>query len=252
MRILVVASVISFFGTAAFAQSKVDQVPALAPAAEIPLGPTPSDDVRDQPPAARPPPEFVPEPKEPDSHLVVAGPVQDTISHRLLLSAGTGYTSAFGYLDSRTSLSNRLSGGAELFLNVGYGVTRYVEIELDASYAFLGSASECQSCSGKVYEAVGAIRYHLVQGVRFDPWVRTGLGLSAFQLKENQQTSNFLGLHWLELSIGGDWYFGHNFGFGPLLAMSLASYFDHPAGSNPSVAASWLAGINLTFDSAGK
>ena len=252
MRTLVVLLVISFVSNTALAQSKVDQVPASSSATDVPLSPSPSDEVGNQPPAAHPLPEFVPEPKEPDSHLVPAGPADDTISRRLLLSVGTGYTSFFGHLDSRTSVPSRLSGGGQFFVDIGYGVSRYVELELDGSYAFLGNAAECSSCRGKVYEAVGAIRYHLVQGVRFDPWVRTGLGLSAFQLEQNQRTSHYLGLHWLELSLGGDWYFGRNFGFGPLLAISLASYLDHPSDSSTSVAARWLAGVNLTFDSVGK
>ena len=184
--------------------------------------------------------------------MLLAGPADDTISHRLLLSAGTGYTGMVGQLDSRTSLANRLAGGINVFLDVGYGVTRNVEIELNTSYASLGNAVECPSCTGKAYEAVAALRYHLVQGVRFDPWVRTGIGLSAFKLSENQTSATYLGLHWLELTLGGDWYFSRNFGIGPLLSMSFASYFDHPADSKVSIAAKWLAGVNLAFDSTGK
>jgi hypothetical protein len=149
-------------------------------------------------------------------------------------------------------LPDNLSGGVYAALNIGYGVTRNVEVALNATYASFGSATACPACTGRLYDVVGSIRYHLVQGVRFDPWVRTGLGLSDLQLRRRQQDSTYLGLHWLELTIGGDWYFSHNFAFGPLLSMSFATYFDHPTDRSPSVAGRWLAGINLAFDTVGK
>jgi hypothetical protein len=252
MRAFVVFSAVAFVAGPAFAQSRADQLPAPSPAPGIPIYPQPSEDTRDQPPVARPAAELIPQAKEPESRLVPAEPATDTISSRLLLSLDLGYTSTFGYLDSQTHLPSHLSGGIYTALDIGYGITRYVEVGLNATYASFGSATECPACTGKAYDVVGTIRYHLVQGVKFDPWVRTGLGFSAFQFKQGQQDSRYLGLHWLELTVGGDWYFGRNFGFGPLLSMSLASYLDHPTNRNPSVAARWLAGMNLAFDSLGK
>ncbi len=173
-------------------------------------------------------PEIVGQPLEPSSRLVQTGTTEDTLTRHFLVSIGAGYNIVFGYLDSQTLLQNRVSTGFGFLLDVGYGITRYVEVGLNANYATFGNATECPNCKAQSFDAIGALRYHLVQGVRFDPWLRTGLGLSAFQLHENQASQTYVGLHWFELSIGGDWYFSRNFGIGPLLCISLSSYFDHP------------------------
>jgi hypothetical protein len=252
MRYVAVLSAILTTSTFGYAQSRVDRVPEPALDPTIPLAPSPSDEIRDQPPTARAKPEIVDQAPEPASKLVVAGQADDTISRHFIISIGAGYAPAFGHLDSQTSLSNRVSGGGGYFLDVGYGVTRYVELELHSAFSIYGSATECPSCDGKSFDEVASLRYHLVQGVKFDPWLRTGLGVSTFQLHELQHSQTYVGLRWFELSIGGDWYFTRNLGVGPLIGLSLSSYLDHPAGAKASVSGTGFFGINVSFDSSGK
>ncbi len=252
MRCLAVFSAILVTSTFGYAQSRVDHVPDPATEPTIPLTPSPSDEIRDQPPVGHAKPEIVDPPPEPSSKLVGTGPANDTITHHILVSIGAGYAPMFGHLDSRTPVRNHVSGGADYFLDVGYGLTRYVELELHSSFSLYGSAMECPSCDAKSFDELVSLRYHLVQGVKFDPWLRTGLGVSTFQLRELSDSQTYIGLHWFELSIGGDWYFAHNFGVGPLVGLSLSSYLDHPSGSKTSVSGKGFIGINLSFDSSGK
>lgn len=192
MRAFVVFSAVAFVGGPAFAQSRADQVPVPAPAPGIPLNPQPSEDIRDQPPVARPTPELVPQPKEPESRLVPAERATDTISNRLLLSLDSGYTNTFGYLDSQTYLPSRLSGGIYAAAEIGYGITRYVEVGLNATYASFGSATECPSCTGKAYDVVGTIRYHLVQGVNLTPGFEPVLAFQPSNTSRASKTPSIL------------------------------------------------------------
>jgi hypothetical protein len=252
MRYIAVISAILATTTLGYAQSKVDRVPDPALESTIPLAPSPSDEIRDQPPTNQAKPEIVDQPPEPSSRLVVSGRADDTVTHHFIISIGAGYAPVFGHLDSQTSLNNRVSGGAGYLLDIGYGVTRYVEIELHSALSLYGSATECPSCDGKLFDELVSLRYHLVQGVKFDPWLRTGLGISTFQLHELQTSQTYIGLHWFELSVGGDWYFTRNFGVGPVIGLSLSSYLNHPSGGRTSVSGTGFLGINVSFDSSGK
>ncbi len=252
MRHIAVFSAILATSTFGYAQSKVDRVPDPATEATIPLAPSPSDEIRDQPPTDHAKPEIVDQPSEPGSKLVVTGPTNDTITRHFIMSIGAGYALAFGRLDSQTSLNNLISGGVSYFIDVGYGVTRNVELELHSALSLYGSATGCPSCEGKSFDEVASLRYHLVQGVKFDPWLRTGLGLSTFHLSERQNSQTYVGLHWFELTVGGDWYFTRNFGIGPVVGLSLSSYLDHPASANTSVSGTGFLGVNVSFDSPGK
>lgn len=252
MRCVAVFLAVLATTTFSYAQSKVDHVPEPALEPTIPLTPSPSDAIRDQPPIEQAKPEIVDQPPEPASKLVVSGRADDTLTRHFIISVGVGYAPVFGHLDSQTSLTNRVSGGAGYFLDVGYGVTRNVELGLHSEFSLYGNAIECPHCDGKSFDEVASLRYHLVQGVKFDPWLRTGLGISTFQLHELQNSQTYVGVHWFELSIGGDWYFARNFGVGPLLGLSLSSYLDHPAGGKTSVSGRGFLGINVSFDASGK
>ena len=236
----------------AHAQSRADQVPPSRPDVQLPIAPAPSDETRDQPAQSLPNPQLVAAPPEPASKFILVGPTDDTISHHVSFSLNASYTNMFGSLDSKTPISNKLSHGYSLGLTAGYGLSRYVELELDAAGSMFRSAVDCMNCSARAYGLNGGIRYNLVQGVRFNPWVRVAVGISTFRLDDTIEKRNYLGLQWLNATIGGDWYATRNFGFGPMLSMALTSYFDHPSNSRTSVAAQWLAGLNVALDTAGK
>jgi len=236
----------------AHAQSRADQEPASRPDVQLPLLPAPSDETRDQPAHAYPQPEIVSPPPEPTTRLVLPAPANDTLTSHLLFSLSAAYTNGFGSLDSATPLSSLIAAGYGVNVGVGYGLSPNVEVELNAALARFGAASNCPNCSAQAYDMIGAVRYHLVQGVRFDPWVRVGVGASLFQSEKAQLKRDYAGLQWLNASIGGDWYATRNFGLGPLLSLAMTSYLSHPSDSSASIAFRWLVGLNLAFDAAGK
>jgi hypothetical protein len=227
-------------------------VPQPAPDSQIPLAPAPSDDIRDRPPVSHARPEIVQQFPEPNSKLLVVGPLTDTVSHHFFAVGSVGYASPTGSLDSQTSLRSRISAGPTFLFGIGYGVSRNVDIEVNAAYTSYGNTTECPDCEARVYDAIGAVRYHLVQGVRFDPWLCTGIGVSILELKELRDSRTYAGLRWFDLTIGGDWYATRNFGFGPFLGIALSTYLNPPAGDAESVSAKLAFGINLSFDTSGK
>ncbi len=252
MRSLVVIFAAIGTSAVAHAQSRADQVPPSRTEAPMPVSPIPSDATNDQPAHALPDPEIVPTPQEPASKLVLARPTDDTLSGHLLLGLGTSYSNVFGSLDSSTSLRSVVSGGFNLNIGVGYGLSRAVEAQLLGSFASFSSSTDCASCSAKSYALTAALNYHIVQGVRFDPWVRAGLGVSAFSLNGAPGKRDYVGLQWLNATIGGDWYLSRHFGLGPMLSIALTSYLDHPSDSRTSIAAQWVGGLNFTVDGTGK
>lgn len=245
-------SVLMATSTLGYAQSKVDRVPQPAPDSPIPLAPPPSDDIRDLPPIRHAQSGIVQQFPEPNSKLLIAGPLTDTVSHHFFAVGGVGYASPAGSVDSQTPLRSRVSAGPAFVLGIGYGVSRNIDIELNGAYTAYVNTTECPDCSAKMYDAIGAIRYHLVQGVRFDPWLCTGVGVSIVELKELRDSREYAGLRWFDLSIGGDWYATRNFGFGPFLGIALSTYLNHPTGGTSSVSAKLALGINLSFDTTGK
>jgi len=218
----------------------------------MPLAPPPSEETSDQPPHPHPAPEVVAPTPEPPSRLVLPGVADDTLSHHVLLNLSGGYANVFGSLDSQTPILDKVSGGYSLSIGAGYGLSRQIEIELNGSLTSLSSATGCPTCTAKSYGVLGAIRYHLVQGVRFDPWVRVGAGGSVFRLQPIYENHNYAGLQWFTGSVGGDWYISKHFALGPLVSLALTSYLDHPGTARTSIAAQWLIGANLAFDANGK
>ena len=89
-----------------------------------------------------------------------------------------------------------------------------------------------------------------VQGVRFDPWVSAGLGFR----ETHGANESFTGIDWARLQVGGDWYATSQFGFGPLIELSLGTFVGS-SGSNletKAVDAHFVIGGRIVFDSPGK
>jgi hypothetical protein len=113
--------------------------------------------------------------------------------------------------------------------------------ELD-SYS---AASNCPACSGKSFAGGPFLRYHLVQGTRFDPWGSLAVGVRSTSVDIGNATAHHSGPELLKLTLGGDWYPTANLAFGPYVTLDLGTY--------GSAAYEGLgAGLRLILDLPGK
>jgi hypothetical protein len=208
------------------------------------------------PPTATPtgavPEEFIvddPAPPEPDRLPRGA----DTLGGHLQIGVSAGFLSPFGSLESGAAQEDRFSTGAAFALDAGWGIGRTVVLGIAGSYASLGPQSPCRvgTCGGASLGAGPFIRYHLVQGLRFDPWLSFGIGARQTRLDGG---ASYLGVDWTHLVVGGDWYPFANLGFGPFLDLTLTTFLSRSEGSmtSASVAASFVIGGRVVFDTPGK
>ena len=236
----------------ASAQAKVDRVPAIASPQEVPVKPVPSDELSDAPASEQVRPELLQQTPDPPTRLVVGTSDSDTLKGHVAPYAGIGYTVGFGNIDTRTSRHGTLSPGYELSIGLGYGLTRNVDVGIGTSFAPLSGGGDCSDCSARSVNTVAFIGYHLVQGTRFDPWVRFGAGVSVLHLSTPVANFNYVGVSWATANIGGDWYATRQIGIGPVLAFGFHSYVEHPKGNSTSLAENLTIGLRLTFDVHGR
>jgi hypothetical protein len=143
-----------------------------------------------------------------------------------------------------------MGAGLSIGGDLAYGISRTVLLGAYIDVGFPSPEGTSAKNSISTIAAGPLIRYHLVQGMSFDPWLSGGVG---FRLTNDGPTS-YTGVDWMRLAIGGDWYPASNFGFGPLLELSLGTYFAESPGSlgTAAVNATFVIGGRIVFDAPGK
>jgi hypothetical protein len=219
---------------------------APAPATTTPPEPAPEPETP-PPPAARAP---VSAEAEPEPALVP--PARDTLGGHVIVGASGSFAAPFGKLDSETAASDLLGVGPGFDLDVGFGVSRSLVLGVDGQLLLHTSPEACPECNARSFAGGVFVRYHVVQGVRFDPWISAGLGYRGTKVKLDGESRTFSGLEWLRLQVGGDWYPLSVLGFGPFVGLDLGTYFAHTSGANAAVHVNLLAGLRVVLDFPGK
>jgi hypothetical protein len=201
-----------------------------------------------EPPA--PPPAPVYEDEERESPPVP--PASDLLAGHPLLGVAGKLAVPFGELDTDRSFGSRVGPGLGVAGDLGIGVSRYVELGVWGDYVVYGEDSECPGCETSSFGVGPYLRYHLVQGMRFDPFVSVGVGYRSLTLADEGVETTEAGLAWMKLSLGGTWYALSQLGFGPYLELELATLTDTPATADPSVFANFGAGLRLQLDFRGR
>ena len=149
----------------------------------------------------------------------------DTLGGHFVVGAAAGAKWQFGSLDEGKKLNDYLGTALALNLDLGYGLSRNVVIGVWGEFDNHSTPSGCSACSGgKSFAGGPFIRYHLVQGTRFDPWGSFGLGLRSTTVDTRLGSDDYFGVDIMKLSLGGDWYPTSNFGFGPYVAFDWGTY----------------------------
>jgi hypothetical protein len=217
----------------------------------------PSEPAPSEPPTARRKPKAPaapPEEEEPEPPLIP--PAQDSVAGHFTLSPGVAFVAPFGSLGADLPARDFLGDGLGLSIEAAVGVSRMVALGVWGQALSFGSGNDkdCSDCSGSSLAGGAFVRYHLVQGVRFDPWMSAGLGFRTTSIDGTPSgKQDFSGIEWLRLAVGGDWYAFSLLGFGPFLELDMGIYGTRPDSAGDSAAHFQLVvGARITLDVPGK
>ena len=187
-------------------------------------------------------------PAEPDQPALEPIPsAHDTLGGHFVIGAAAGAKWQFGSLEQDRKLNDFLGTALALNLDLGFGLTRNIVLGVWGEFDEHGTPSGCRLCNGGTSFAGGPfIRYHLVQGTRFDPWGQFALGLRSTTVDTDLGSKDYFGVDIMKLTLGGDWYPTSNFGFGPYFTFDWGTYGS--SGGHTGVA----TGLRLVLDLPGK
>ena len=190
---------------------------------------------------------------EPEPPLIP--PALDTVGGHLTLGVGATWVIPFANVEGGLPQGDVMGSGPGLSFDAGYGISRAVALGVWGQAAFLGEGDECRDCKTTSYAFGGFIRYHLAQGLRFDPWMSAGLGYRLTTVDTpNAGKIDYAGIEWLRLQVGGDWYAFDKLGFGPFVELDLGRYTSKSPGDLDESANHWQfsVGARVVFDLPGK
>ncbi len=188
-----------------------------------------------------------------EPELPMTPPAQDSLGGHLVLGMGAQYLWPFGRVGSAQRQRNLSGDGPAFAVDLGYGVSRQVVLNAWGELATLPEGSNCSDCKTTSFAVGPAVRFHLVQGLRFDPWLSFGVGYRHTSLDDGSETTSFSGFDWARVRLGGDWYPTRMFGFGPFLELTSGGYFDRPESAG-ALRTYWQGsiGLRLVLDFPGK
>jgi len=226
--------------------------PAAAPPAEL-----------DTPPSAEPsaePPVGQPLPTEPSTTDLPAAP-EATVAAPASESKADDIDTLAGHLRLGAAIYGTISGGDPSpplnygstnsigpALDLGFGVSRNVALGLYGAFGWFSPGSNCEGCSARAITGGAFVRYHLVQGLRLDPWISYGVGVRSLQITDDNQVSDVVALEWLRARVGTDWFLAKNVAFGPFLDLGLSSTLSAPRGDAGQVMWEVGLGFRLALD----
>ena len=197
-------------------------------------------------------PALPPPPPEEDETSPLVPPATDTLGGHLVLALSPAVAVPGGSFD-RSQPASRLGPGWGASADVGFGISRAVALGVYGQY-FAHQAGSGSLRVTTSHFAVGPfVRYHVVQGLRFDPWILVGAGYESATVTEGSAKRKFSGVEWLRFAVGGDYYVFSGLAFGPFVELDFGSFLERPAEGTPTtVHTAFLAGLRLTFDTPGK
>lgn len=143
-----------------------------------------------------------------------------------------GYMLPMGDSAKDVKLSDSVSGGIPIWLDLGYMVTPNIMVGLYASYAFLMLSSDVKDLcdAAKVDCSASQLRfglqgqYHLSPGQSLDPWFGLGIGMEMVDQKAGDTKTGLSGLEFANIMAGADFKAMDNFTVGPFLSFSIGQY----------------------------
>jgi len=150
---------------------------------------------------------------------------KDTLGSHFLLGGAIGAKWGFGALNDQQSQRSELGPALALNLDLGLGISRTVVLGLWGEFDDHSAPSRCSICSGKSFAGGPFLRYHAVQGTRFDPWIQLAFGARHTTVDNGgAHNEQFTGFEIWRLSTGADWYATSGFALGPYFEIDMGTY----------------------------
>lgn len=205
------------------------------------------------------PPSPVPAPNDDDPEPPLVPDAADSLGGHVVLGASAAFVVPWGDLSQGTAAAD-LGPGYGFSADLGFGLSRSVVLGVWGQFATYANSRDCgtdprreEGCTAMSYALGPFVRYHLVQGMRFDPWMLAGLGYRSMSVDSSSGTADYAGVEWLKLAVGGDYYPFPSFGFGPVLEFETGVFGKHPDDDRGTAAHfSFVAGLRLVLDVPGK
>ena len=214
------------------------------------------------PAAPNPPGVHLVDDAEPKSPLVPRA--KDLLGGHVMVGASVGPSWALGKLGSDLAAVRGLGTGIGFGLDLSIGLSRNVALGVWGSFARYGNGDECGTCDGQAFAVGPFLRYHLSQGLRFDPWLSLGAGYRQLQFQPDgvvidkppalpSAQAKFSGVQWLRLELGADYYVWSGLGLGPYGALGLSSYSTRPSSAGDAALSTELSlGLRFLLDVPGR
>jgi hypothetical protein len=253
-RLALAATIPLFIAGPALAQSQVQHGLRAAPETATADGPVPSAADPTHPSTQNPAAPLQVSPPEQDPVLPVrpAAPDRDQLSGHLRIGASFAYGTFSGSYFSSSPIGAKLGGSAFVNADLGYGLSRQFEVVVIGDYSGTFSGSGCASCEAKSWAVGPMLRYHLVEGTRFNPWIGLGVALRHISLVGYEAVRSVKSVEFLRIAIGGNWFATPQLTFGPILGCALASSYAAPSGDHSEIFALFYAGIRVAWDAPGR
>jgi hypothetical protein len=190
---------------------------------------------------------------------------KDVLGGHVLLGASVGPTWSLGKLATDVAAVRGLGTGIGVNADAGFGLSRNVVLGVWGSFSRYRNGDICGSCDGTAFAVGPFVRYHLSQGLRFDPWLSLGGGYRYVQFDQDgvdvdnkppvepSVTAEFSGLQWLRLELGADYYAFSGLGLGPYGSFGLSSYTTRPDGAGKAAVNTELSvGLRFLLDVPGR
>jgi hypothetical protein len=159
----------------------------------------------------------------------------DERSGHVIIRAVSGLLLPAGFVRSEAALADAGSFGVAAGGTLGVGISRHAELDATGIFGLMAPPSECDSCASTTASASLGVRYHLAQGVSFDPWIRLGVGYRTAEiLREGEATlrlptpGRYHGVDFTQISVGASFSPVSGFGFGPYLEADVGTFVSRP------------------------
>ncbi len=225
---------------------------ALAQSSPPPEAVRPSSESRLDPDAP-PPSVHIVEDAEPEAPFVPRE--RDLLGSHVLIGAGVGPTWSLGRFGSDLRSERALGTGFAVRADAAYGLSRYIAVGLWGTFAGYTDGDSCaDGCSGRALAVGPFVRYHLAQGLRFDPWLTLGAGYRQVNFDNAAGLSRKLkGMEWLHLELGADYYLLSGLGLGPYAGIGLSTFSKRPADAGDARVSTELSvGLRFLLDLPGR
>ncbi|MCH2108991.1 MAG: hypothetical protein MK135_06650 [Polyangiaceae bacterium] len=164
-------------------------------------------------------------------------PASQVAGHLQFAVSPAGLYVPYGRLGHNLALSDVARTGYGFAGDIGWGLSRFVFLGVEADWSSYGSPQSCEECRLKAYSVGGFLRYHLADGLAGSPFIMYGVGLRSLQLQGtgslNDETlsvdGKYWAVEWLKLKLGADLYTRHHWGIGGFLQFTGSTIASRPS-----------------------